>query len=295
MPFGRALRRGKREVQIVFPSSDFPLPSFFPFLCKVKVTFHKYQGTGNDFIVMDNRDGKISLTPEKISKLCDRKFGIGADGVMLLQNKPGFDFEMIYYNSDGSQSLCGNGSRCITSFANQLGIIKDHAKFITTDGAHEADIINGWISLKMNEVKKIEDNGDHFFVNTGSPHYCRFVKDLQNYDVYGEGKSVRYSEKYKKEGTNVNFLEVISEHGKPVLFVRTYERGVENETLSCGTGVTAAALVAAFKKLSSSDSHCDVKTKGGDLRVRFENSEGTFTNIRLEGPAVFVFQGVIAI
>lgn len=260
----------------------------------MKTQFYKYQGTGNDFIVMDNREKKISLDAEKIRKLCDRRFGIGADGLMLLQNRPGFDFEMVYYNSDGTQSLCGNGSRCIASFAKQLGLIKDHASFITTDGAHEADFIDGWVSLKMGDVKKVEDNGDHYFVNTGSPHYCRFVKDILAFDVYNEGKAVRYSEKYKQAGTNVNFLEVIKENGKPVLFVRTYERGVENETLSCGTGVTAAALVAAFRGVSSSGSHCDVRTKGGELKVRFERKDdGTFVNIRLEGPAVFVYKGEI--
>lgn len=258
--------------------------------------FSKYQGTGNDFIVIDNRDGQFDLgNTALVKKLCDRRFGIGADGLMLLQNKKGFDFEMLYYNRDGSQSLCGNGSRCITDFAKRLGIIKDKAHFITTDGPHDAQLDGSLVSISMNDVKGMEKLNGAYFLNTGSPHYVKAVKGLKDMDVYSEGRTIRNSERFRKEGTNVNFMEVFSEEGKNVLHVRTYERGVENETLSCGTGVTACALVAHQMGIATAVDHCLVKTTGGALTVRFKREEDRYTAVRLEGPAEFVFEGAINI
>ena len=260
----------------------------------MKISFYKYQGTGNDFILIDNRQNIFDpKNIDLVQKLCNRKFGIGSDGLMLLQNKVGYDFEMIFFNPDGSKSLCGNGSRCIVAFAKSLGIIKDKARFITFDGEHEAVILqNGEVSLKMNDVKSVENGNGFYFLNTGSPHYCALVKDIQHYDVFAEGKKIRNSDRFKKDGTNVNFLE----KSEDSVFVRTYERGVENETLSCGTGVTAAALVAAMAGISSAENYCNIKTSGGNLKVKFKkNQDNSFSDIRLEGPAAFVYKGEIEI
>lgn len=254
--------------------------------------FYKYQGTGNDFIIIDNRKSAIKqLEVSAIKKLCDRRFGIGADGLILLQNKNGYDFEMVYYNSDGSQSLCGNGSRCTVAFAKELKIIDTQTSFEAIDGKHNALIKNGIISLKMNEVKNIKDNSDHYFLNNGSPHYVKFVSDIEKYDVYTEGKKIRNNERFKEKGTNVNFVEWKENY----LFVRTYERGVEDETLSCGTGVTAAGLIASYKNLTK-ENYCNIKTQGGDLKILFQkNKDNSFSDIWLEGPAQFVYKGEIEI
>ncbi len=254
---------------------------------------YKYQGTGNDFVLIDNRDNSISLSAEQIKWLCDRRFGIGADGLMLLELAPNVDFKMVYYNSDGNESsMCGNGGRCITAFAKQIGVIENDAKFIAIDGIHEAKINEDWVSLKMNDVRQIEVGKDYFYLNTGSPHYVKFVSDIDNIDVFNEGKNIRYNERFQTEGTNVNFIEKKEND----LFVRTYERGVENETLSCGTGVTAAALVAAISGASTTKNNCTIKTLGGNLNVKFEKVlENTFYNIWLEGPAIFVFKTEIEI
>lgn len=258
----------------------------------LKLSFCKYQGTGNDFVLVDNRDNAFGDTNvDKIARLCDRRFGIGGDGLMLLQNKPGYDFEMVYFNSDGRpSSMCGNGGRCIVAFAKRLGIIRDKAHFIAVDGDHDATVKDNWVSLKMNDVRSVEINEDFCWLNTGSPHYVKFVNDIEHYDMFNEGRNIRYNERFKKEGTNVNFLERKGD----VLFVRTYERGVEDETYSCGTGVTAAALVAALKGVATAEDHCRIKTLGGELNVRFKkNADGSFTGIWLEGPAEFVFEGVV--
>ncbi|MBS4042482.1 MAG: diaminopimelate epimerase [Chitinophagaceae bacterium] len=253
--------------------------------------FYKYQGTGNDFIILDNRQKNIVLTEQQVNFLCDRKFGIGADGLMLLQEKVGYDFEMVYYNSDGKLgSMCGNGSRCLTQFAYDRGIKKDHYTFIASDGDHESKFSNnGWVRVKMIDVNEIQQHQEDFVLNTGSPHYIKIVKNLDDFDVYTEGKKVRYSEPFHKNGINVNFIEHL-EVG--TIKVRTYERGVENETLSCGTGVTASAIVCFINK--SGFNNIQVQTLGGRLAVEYNKTGiSTFDNIWLCGPATFVFSGEI--
>lgn len=260
----------------------------------MQIHFYKYQGTGNDFILIDNRSNSINLSNEQVKFMCDRHFGIGADGLMLLENELNYDFKMVYYNSDGNTStMCGNGGRCITAFAKQLNIVTNKARFIAIDGPHDANINeDGNISLKMSDVKNIEVGADHFYLNTGSPHYVKHVEGIMDLDVFEEGRKIRYNDRFKEEGTNVNFIKRFDDH----LYVRTYERGVEDETLSCGTGVTAAALAAASVGLSTSKNNCIVKTLGGNLNVKFDKVlEHTYYNIWLEGPAQFVFKGTIEI
>ncbi len=258
------------------------------------LNFHKYQGTGNDFIIIDDRELKFDTTDNAlVAKLCDRRFGIGADGLMLLRSKAGYDFEMVYYNSDGNESsMCGNGGRCIVEFARTLNLVGDKANFIAIDGGHEALVKLGFIKLKMKDVNTVETNRDFYFLNTGSPHYVAFVDEVETYNVFEEGKKIRYNERFKAEGTNVNFIEKQGDY----LFVRTYERGVEGETFSCGTGVTAAAIVAALNNPFSATNQCAIRTLGGDLSVTFDRSQNdSFTNVWLEGPATFVFKGEINI
>ena len=257
----------------------------------MQIKFEKYQGTGNDFILIDNRKKEIELSAEQIKFLCDRRFGIGADGLMLLELEPGVDFKMVYFNSDGNESsMCGNGGRCISAFAHKLGLIQDKAKFIAIDGLHESIIYLGGVALKMMDVKNIQSGENYFYLNTGSPHYVKFVFDAKHFNVFEEGKKIRNSDVYVAEGTNVNFIEKIDD----TLFVRTYERGVEDETLSCATGVTAAALVASLSGVASGKNNCKIATLGGNLNVKFERVlENNFYNIWLEGPAEFVFEGSI--
>lgn len=265
----------------------------------MQIKFYKYQGTGNDFIIIDNRKNKFPKeNTHLVAFLCDRKFGVGADGLMLLENKKGYDFEMVYYNSDGKQStMCGNGGRCLVAFAYHLNIVKKKAKFIAVDGEHDAEIIakDGnalQVKLKMQDVNKIETINNDLFLNTGSPHYIKFVKDLNNIKLFEEGQKVRYSNLFKKEGTNVNFLE----YKNNCLQVRTYERGVENETLSCGTGVTAAALAYAYLQKNKKFNNINIETPGGALKVYFnQKSKDSFNNIWLEGPATLVFEGKIKV
>lgn len=255
------------------------------------IRFCKYQGTGNDFILIDNRKNQIQLTTEQIAFLCHRRFGLGADGLMLLELEPGVDFKMVYFNSDGRESsMCGNGGRCITAFAKRLDLFEDKAKFVAVDGLHEAVVSNSIVSLKMNDVKSVEKGHGFYVLNTGSPHYVKFVDDIRNFRVFEEGKKIRNSERFSAEGINVNFIEKLDD----VLFVRTYERGVEDETYSCGTGVTAAALVAAVTGAATGKNNCKIKTLGGELNVKFDKVlESNFYNIWLEGPAEFVFEGEI--
>jgi diaminopimelate epimerase len=257
------------------------------------IQFDKYQGTGNDFILIDNLDGKYSLTTEQVNKLCDRRFGIGADGLMLLNKKEGYDFEMKYYNSDGRESsMCGNGSRCIVKFAAKAGIRKSKYHFIAPDGEHEAEIdLNGIVRVKMKDVNAIKVEPGFFLLDTGSPHYVKYVNDVKDQKVVTEGRAIRNKPEFKDEGVNVNFIEAIDDD---TIYVRTYERGVEDETLSCGTGVTASALVAAHN--DTGFNQVEVKTPGGVLSVEFDKiNENHFQNIWLSGPAELVFKGEITI
>lgn len=254
------------------------------------INFSKYQGTGNDFVIIDNREANIALSTSQIAFLCDRRKGIGADGLMLLGNEKGFDFSMTYYNADGNEgSMCGNGGRCLVQFAHDNGIVKEHYHFIAVDGPHEATIDHkGWVHLKMSDVNTVEHGNDFHVTNTGSPHYIKQVKSIQSLDVFEEGKAIRYNDRFNKEGINVNFVE----QGAEGLFVRTYERGVENETYSCGTGVTAAALIACLHK--EGDHTIQIETLGGKLAVQLHHKGGGhFNNIWLMGPGTFVFKGTI--
>jgi diaminopimelate epimerase len=249
--------------------------------------FYKYQGTGNDFVMIDNRDGRFPVNQAYIEHLCHRRFGIGADGLILLQNDPDYDFRMVYFNADGREgSMCGNGGRCTVRFAEDLGIFSGSTTFIAVDGEHEAIANSEVIALKMGLMHSLEQHQDYDFMNTGSPHYVTFVDDIKNLDVFGEGRKIRYSDEWvKRGGTNVNFVEILNDD---TLYVRTYERGVEDETYSCGTGVTACALSAHLKY--NKKSPVRINTNGGNLQVSFDDD---FKNIHLIGPAVRVFEGVL--
>jgi diaminopimelate epimerase len=250
--------------------------------------FYKYHGTGNDFILVDNRQPGLTLSRQQVAYLCHRRFGIGADGLMLLENAAGYDFRMVYYNSDGGEStMCGNGGRCITAFARSLGIIASAAHFLAIDGPHTAKISeSGLISLHMKDVEQIVHHGDHTILNTGSPHYVLWVKDAAAADVYADGKRIR--NQFQPDGINVNFVQA-TEGG---LYVRTYERGVEDETLSCGTGVTAAAIAATGQATGAFTT--GIETPGGHLEVSFtKRSANTAIDVILTGPAVFVYKGEV--
>ncbi len=259
----------------------------------MKLTFYKYQGTGNDFVMIDNRDQIISKNNTKlINHLCDRKFGIGADGLILLEDPEDEkdDFKMVYFNADGNESsMCGNGGRCLVAFARFLGIIEDTARFTAIDGVHEATVKNGIIGLKMQDVAKVSNNDDFLFLDTGSPHHVIFSENIGLRDVKTDGAKVRYSQRYANGGTNVNFAEPRSADS---FLVRTYERGVEDETLSCGTGVTAVAI-AAYESGKTTSEKVSLITPGGDLSVSFKKSENGYSDIWLSGPAEQVFKGEI--
>lgn len=260
----------------------------------VKIHFYKYQATGNDFVVIDNREGKIAFSKEQISRLCDRRFGVGADGLMLIGKDPQLNFNLLYFNSDGTQSLCGNGSRAAVKFASYLGMINGKATFNAYDGSHVAELFpTGIVKFKLNDVGSVAQHDDDLFIHTGSPHYIRFVSDIHHYPVVEEGRRIRYSDAFKPGGTNVNFVSLEADN---TIFVRTYERGVEDETLSCGTGVTAAALAASLRGYQSP---VGINTLGGALSVSFETAQTShpdtqsagFKEIFLSGPAKMVFEG----
>ena len=262
------------------------------------LNFAKYQGTGNDFVLIDDRanPGRDETFPAAnqalVERLCHRRFGIGADGLILLRNDPDYDFRMVYFNADGAEgSMCGNGGRCIVRFAHDLGLFESETRFIAVDGEHVAVVCEEDIFLKMSAVSGIEERDSLTFLNTGSPHVVRFVDDLESLDVVAEGRTIRYHSAFQPGGTNVNFAQVIDDN---TLFVRTYERGVEDETYSCGTGVTAVALVA-HQQLSMPDP-VFIQTLGGNLRVSFNaHPNNQFDNIYLIGPAKRVFAGTITV
>lgn len=261
----------------------------------MRIHFFKYHGTGNDFILVDCRAFAFSPSVINIAGMCNRHTGIGADGLMLLTNVDGYDFGMIYFNADGREStMCGNGGRCITAFASSL-TGSDHFRFMAADGVHEGSILEAAhpdyrVKLTMSDVQGGIEYPDGLFINTGSPHFIRMERDVAGMDVMTEGRKLRNDKRFAPGGTNVDFVEV-QQHS---ILVRTYERGVEAETLSCGTGVTASALaVALTKKASGSPLH--IETPGGALTVHFERHDNQFSNIVLEGPARFVFEGYIDI
>ncbi len=254
----------------------------------MRIPFFKYEATGNDFVIIDNRNKEYSFSADQIKKICDRKFGIGADGLMLIEPHASLDFNLLYFNSDGSSSLCGNGSRAAVAMATALHIIKDKTHFNAYDGAHEASLqADQTVRLKMNDVADIKPMPTGTFINTGSPHFIKPVSEVEKFLVKEEGRKIRYSESFGPGGTNANFIELLPDN---TIFVRTYERGVEDETLSCGTGVTAAALAAS---LQGYQSPVKIKTLGGNLSVEFTSeANGSFTNIYLIGPARRVFEGL---
>jgi len=254
------------------------------------IEFYKYQGTGNDFIMIDDREKEFDLTDnDLIAALCERRMGIGADGLILLREHDTLDFEMIYFNADGKQSsMCGNGGRCIIAFAQMLEMTENETTFMAIDGEHKGRLMDDGIYLQMQDVKKIEGVGDGLVLNTGSPHYIEMVDELDYIDVDKQGRKIRNSAPFKKDGINVNFVLDASE-----LQVRTYERGVETETLSCGTGVVATAIAMHYANCIE-ETLVNVKTKGGELTVSFEEFNGSYRNIWLSGEASMVFAGEFA-
>ena len=259
----------------------------------MKIKFQKYQGTGNDFIIINNnRLSFPNKNKDLIKHLCDRKFGIGSDGLILINPSEKTDFEMIYFNSDGNLgSMCGNGARCSVKFAQNQKIIKSNTIFNACDGNHNATINKDLITLSMKPVDKIKTFNNDLFLDTGSPHYIRFVENIEGFNVYNEGKLIRNSSEFKDEGVNVNFVQIISENE---FSVRTFERGVEDETLSCGTGVTAVAL-AMFHLKKTNSKKLKIKTRGGELTVEFNNSENGYSEIYLTGSVKMIFSGEIEI
>ena len=255
----------------------------------MKIDFWKYHGTGNDFILINGFNDAIPLyNTQLVVAMCSRHFGIGADGLIVLVPDDDNDFKMMYYNSDGNQSsMCGNGARCAVSFAYAQKLISKETEFVAVDGLHTAVIDDkAWVHLSMNKVDKIKEHAEDFILNTGSPHYVRIVENVDDFDIVEFGRSIRYNEMFRHEGINVNMMQIIE---KDIILVETYERGVEDETLSCGTGVTACALVQM--KLTGEEV-ISVKTKGGLLKVSAHLEEQSFTNITLSGPAVKVYKGV---
>ena len=254
------------------------------------IHFTKYHGTGNDFILIDNRSNQVKLSESQIQSLCDRHFGIGADGLILIEKHKTQDYKMVYYNADGSQSLCGNGSRCGFAFARSLGLADQTASFETTDGVHPIKIEDGNIHFGFPDLKNsITLYGEDKYLNTGSPHYIKVVQDVKSLDVEALGREIRNMSEFSgQNGTNVNFVQLL----KGKVKIRTYERGVEAETLSCGTGATAVGLVASEYGY---DSPVEIETEGGILTVSYRLEDGFFKNVWLAGPAQKVFEGTVTI
>ena len=260
----------------------------------MQLEFYKYQGTGNDFVMIDNRSNTFPKENTKlVARLCDRRFGIGADGLILLDNDTDSDFRMVYYNSDGNlSSMCGNGGRCLVAFAKQLNVIQNQTTFIATDGLHHATVADdGIVSLQMIDVAEIKNTPDYSFLNTGSPHHVQLVADLEHYNVKENGAAIRYGTLYGQQGSNINFVKKIDE---TTFSLRTYERGVEDETLACGTGATAVAI--AMNATGQTNSNViNLNVEGGKLAVSFDKVDDKYTNVFLKGPAEFVFKGTIEI
>lgn len=256
--------------------------------------FYKYEGCGNDFVIIDDRTNKLELSAEIIANLCDRRFGIGADGLLLLRAAPDYDFRMVYFNSDGSRAtMCGNGARCLSAFAHKMGAVKTTGSFIADDGPHTTEIIyiegsETQVAISMKDATPDQYTPEYLFINTGTPHYVLFVDDIKTADVISIGRKIRYNPEFAPVGTNVNFVQILPEG----IIVRTYEKGVEDETLACGTGVTASAMAASLKTGSTS---IPVKVMGGNLHVSFDKKDNTFTNVVLTGPARLVYTGEITI
>jgi len=262
----------------------------------MNIRFFKFHGTGNDFVLIENQAKSLNLSTETIARLCDRHFGIGADGLIKIEKSEKVDFEMRYFNSDGRlASMCGNGGRCAVAFASFVEIINQKTTFEAVDGLHQGEVLKSdnpfWkVRLKMSDVNLPEENPQGYVLNTGSPHLVTFCGDNSNIDVFAEGRKIRFNDTFKETGINVNFVTVLSDH----INVRTYERGVEQETLSCGTGVTASAIVASIR-FPQFKNHLKIKTKGGDLSVDFILGKDKITDVWLEGPAELVFEGEIEI
>jgi len=262
------------------------------------ITFYKYQGAGNDFIMVDDRDQTFPVSTAYINRLCDRRFGIGADGLILLQNIQGYDFNMVYFNSDGNpSSMCGNGGRCLAAFAKFLGIGGSELSFLAVDGPHKAYFTGDLVSLQMKNVPEITHRGDDLVLNTGSPHYVRFMQYIKQLDIIPAAHAIRHNAEFDKEGINVNFVEIDSSQPNHIS-LRTFERGVEDETLACGTGVVASSLAYHHSVSSKNDgptkNHIFIKAMGGNLEVKFDYSPVTgYSDIWLIGPAEYVFEGVI--
>ena len=258
----------------------------------MNITFNKYQGAGNDFIIIDNRKGIINPGDVNlINKLCDRRFGIGADGLILVSDISNGDFEMKYFNSDGKPgSMCGNGGRCVAHFSKKSGIAGNNQKFLAFDGIHEASVENDIVRLQMADVHDYKIIDGSYFLNTGSPHYVVFTEGVEKMDVFNKGRKLRWAPEFAPGGTNVNFAEIIND----TLYLRTFERGVEDETLACGTGITASAIASVLSGRFVS-APVKVKARGGNLKVEFSVKDGKVTNIWLTGPATFVYEGEIMV
>mgnify|MGYP002630490137 FL=1 len=255
----------------------------------MKQLFYKYQGTGNDFVMIDNRKNVFDKhNTALISHLCNRRTGVGADGLILLESDPSYDFRMVYFNADGNEStMCGNGGRCIVAFANYLGIIENNSEFIAIDGPHLARIDAAYVELKMQDVSEISSNDNYHILDTGSPHYVALQSNLQQIDMNLEGSRIRQSPPFDTNGINVNFVEKINDD---TFAIRTYERGVEGETLSCGTGATAVAIAMYHSNQTTSKS-IHLETQGGVLKVRFEPLSSSYSDVWLCGPTMQVFKG----
>jgi diaminopimelate epimerase len=257
----------------------------------MKINFSKYQGTGNDFVMIDCiAQPDIQISNGLIQNLCNRRFGIGADGLICISAHDNFDFEMRYFNSDGSRSFCGNGARCAVAFAHELGLFEKDANFLAIDGAHTASWDGEKVFLRMNDVDEVKQEAEHFIMDTGSPHYISFCPNLKKVDIVNFGQEIRYSDRFKAEGINVNAVEITSNNSLSIL---TYERGVEAETFSCGTGATAAALAYAKKLNAEELFKYSICVKGGTLKVQAKRKGNGFEDIYLIGPAVHVFSGTI--